>query len=66
LDKEKETPELYELWEFKKRSGWTHDKIANYMGVNMQSIVNWVTGAFKPSSRSCVKIKKFLDNYFII
>ena len=65
MDKGKQIPQLYELWEFKRKTAWTYDKIANYMGVHPQTIISWITGAQKPSSTSCEKIKKFLDTYFL-
>lgn len=65
MQKEKEIPELDELKEFKKRSGWTYPKISELMGVHEQTIVFWITGKFKPSRMAKEKIRAFLKTYFI-
>lgn len=65
MKKEKEIPELERLKEFKKKSGWTYEKIAEFMKVHSQSVCNWITGAFKPSNMAIEKIRKFLDTFFI-
>lgn len=65
MKEKKEIPELERLREFKKKSGWTYEKIGEFMKVHSQSVTNWITGAFKPSNMAIEKIKKFLDTFFI-
>jgi len=61
-----ETPnELVELIEFKKKSGWSYEKIGQRMGIHSQTVVFWITGKHKPSSMAREKIRKFLDEFFI-
>lgn len=51
------------LIQFKKKSGWSFQKIANLMGVNTQTLINWHSGKFKPSPMAIEKIQKFLNEY---
>lgn len=55
--------EVKELREFKERSGWSYQKIANFMGVNTQSVINWINGKAEPSSMAREKIQRFLNDY---
>ena len=64
-NKTTDIPELEQLKEFKKRSGWSYDKISSHMGVHSQTIVFWITGKYNPSPMAKEKIRKFLDEYFI-
>lgn len=64
MQEEKQNPELDQLREFKKRSGWSYPKISELMGVHEQTIVYWLTGKFKPSSMAKEKIRVFLKTYF--
>ena len=62
-EKETQIPELEDLKKFKKKSGWTYQRISNLMGVHSQTVVFWITGTYKPSKMAKEKIKKFLDEY---
>ena len=64
MNEEKEyIPELEDLKKFKKRSGWTYQRISNLMGVHSQTVVFWITGTYKPSKMAREKIRKFLGEY---
>ena len=65
MQTEKQNPELDELREFKKRSGWSYPKISELMGVHEQTIVFWLTNKHKPSAMAKEKIRAFLKTYFI-
>lgn len=54
---------MKELMEFKEKSGWSYQKIANLMGVNTQSVINWIRGKAEPSSMAREKIQRFLNDY---
>jgi len=54
---------MKELMEFKERSGWSYQKIANLMGVNTQSVINWIRGKTEPSCMAREKIQRFLNDY---
>lgn len=58
-------PEIEQLQEFKKRSGWSYEKIASFMGVHAQTIVFWLTGKTNPSPMAKEKINKFLNEFYI-
>ena len=60
---ENKNQELEELKEFKKRSGWSYEKIGTRMGVHPQTIVFWITGKHKPSKLARKSIRTFLDEY---
>jgi len=62
-EKETQIPELEDLKKFKKKSGWTYQRISNLMGVHSQTVVFWITGTYKPSKMAREKIRKFLDEY---
>lgn len=61
--KDDSIPEVKKLKNFKKRSGWSYQKISNHMGIHSQTIYFWLTGKFKPSDLAKDKIKQFLNNY---
>jgi len=54
---------MKELMEFKEKSGWSYQKIANLMGVNTQSVINWIRGKADPSAMAREKIQRFLNDY---
>lgn len=55
--------EIDKLRKFKEKSGWSYLKVANLMGVAIQSIINWLNGTYKPSNMAKEKIRKFLADY---
>jgi len=55
--------ELSELKKFKKRSGWSYEKIASQIGVHSQTLMNWYKGSYKPSLMAREKIRRFLSEY---
>jgi len=61
--KDDSIPEVKKLKNFKKRSGWSYQKISTHMGIHSQTIYFWLTGKFKPSDLAKDKIKQFLNNY---
>lgn len=52
--------ELELLKEFKERSGWSHQKLANHLGIHHQTIQGWFSGKYKPSKLAKEKIQHFL------
>ena len=63
--KETNINELEQLRQFKKKSGWTYEKIGKRMGVHPQTVVFWLTGKYSPSKMAKEKIQEFLFEYFI-
>lgn len=57
------TKEISDLKKFKKRSGWSYEKIAGMIGVHSQTLMNWTKGSYKPSPMAREKIRKFLSEY---
>ena len=55
--------EVEKLKKFKEKSGWSFLKIANLMGVSVQSGINWIKGIYEPSNMAKEKIRKFLAEY---
>lgn len=55
--------EVEKLKKFKEKSGWSYLKVANLMGVAVQSIINWLNGTYIPSNMAREKIRKFLAEY---
>jgi len=55
--------EISEIKKFKKRSGWSYEKIAGTIGVHSQTLMNWTKGSYKPSPMAKEKIRKFLSEY---
>ena len=55
--------EVEKLKKFKETSGWSYLKIANLMGVSVQSGINWIKGIYEPSNMAKEKIRKFLAEY---
>jgi len=54
--------EIEKLRKFKKESGWSLEQIAFEIGVTTFAVFNWLKGRFKPNSKSCEKIRIFLNN----
>lgn len=55
--------EISDLMLFKKRSGWSYEKIAGHIGVHSQTLMNWTKGSYNPSLMAKEKIRKFLGEY---
>jgi len=58
-------PELERLKEFKKRSGWSYEKIGRRMGIHPQTVVFWLTRKHKPGKLAQDVLRRFLNEYFI-
>jgi ribosome-binding protein aMBF1 (putative translation factor) len=58
--KMKEKSEVELLKEFKKKSGWSYQKLANNLGVHYQTVVAWFSGKYSPSYLAKEKIERFL------
>lgn len=56
----KEKGELELLKEFKEKSGWSYQKLANHLGVHYQTLMGWFSGKYKPSLMALEKIRHFL------
>lgn len=63
VKKESSISEVKKLKSFKKRSGWSYQKISSHMGIHSQTIYFWLTGKFKPSGLAKEKIRQFLNDY---
>ena len=61
--KKKEIPEIERLRSFKKRSGWSYQKLGQYMGIHSQTIYFWMSGKHQPSGLAFEKIRRFLRVY---
>jgi len=51
------------LREFKKRSGWSYEKIAREIGVSMLTVQNWIKGKYTPSPLARKEIEIFLKRH---
>ena len=56
--------EVEDLIEFKKRSGWSDDKIATKLDVSPQTIRNWLKGRNIPTELGKKAIREFLIRAF--
>ena len=56
-----EFDEIKKLKEFKKKSGWSNQRIAEAMGIHSQTIQNWLSGKYQPSP----VFKKMLRSFLI-
>ncbi len=56
------TKETKRLKDFKERSGWTHLRIADEIGVTRLTVIKWFKGT-KPNPLSRKAIKLFLVDY---
>jgi len=51
---------LRELKKFKKKTGWSYDRIAREMGIHSQTVSGWGRGKYKPSLLAMPLIEAFL------
>ncbi len=56
--------EVEDLKEFKRRSGWSDDKIAIKLGVSTQSLRNWFKDRNAPSDLAKKAIEEFIIRAF--
>ena len=52
---------IKELAKFKKRSGWSQDRLAKELGVHNQTVSGWLRGLYKPSPLALPLIEAFLE-----
>ena len=45
---------------FKKRAGWSQDRLAKELGVHNQTVGGWLRGLYKPSLLALPLIEAFL------
>jgi DNA-binding transcriptional regulator YiaG len=55
-----EFDEIKKLKEFKKKSGWSNQRIAEAMGIHSQTIQNWLSGKYQPSPLAKRLLRAFL------
>ncbi len=55
-----EDKELEELKKFKKRSGWSYDRISKELGIHSQTVVGWFAGKYKPGNLARNLLREFL------
>jgi DNA-binding XRE family transcriptional regulator len=51
---------IKELAKFKKRAGWSQDRLAKELGVHNQTVGGWLRGLYKPSLLALPLIEAFL------
>lgn len=56
----KEIDHVEMLREFKKKSGWSYEKIARGLGVHSQTVQAWFSEKYRPSPLAKEKIDRFL------
>jgi len=56
-------PEIVKLKEFKKKSGWSYNKMSVHMGIHSQTIYFWLNDKYSPSAPALEKIRTFLGIY---
>lgn len=61
--KKRDIPEIKKLKSFKKRSGWSYQKISVHMGIHSQTIYFWLAGKYQPSDLALEKLRAFLRSY---
>jgi len=49
-----------ELVRFKKRAGWSQDRLAKEIGVHDQTVGGWLRGLYRPSLLALPLIEAFL------
>lgn len=59
----KESDIVEMLREFKKKSGWSYEKIAREIGVSMLTVQHWIKGKYKPSRLARKEIEFFLKRH---
>jgi len=52
---------IKELVKFKKRAGWSQDRLAKELGVHNQTVGGWLRGLYKPSLLALPLIETFLE-----
>jgi DNA-binding XRE family transcriptional regulator len=52
---------IKELMRFKKRAGWSQDRLAKEIGVHNQTVGGWLRGLYKPSLLALPLIEAFLE-----
>jgi DNA-binding XRE family transcriptional regulator len=52
---------IRELVRFKKRAGWSQDRLAKELGVHNQTVGGWLRGLYKPSLLALPLIEAFLE-----
>ena len=52
---------IKELVRFKKRAGWSQDRLAKELGVHNQTVGGWLRGIYKPSLLALPLIEAFLE-----
>jgi DNA-binding XRE family transcriptional regulator len=52
---------IKELVRFKKRAGWSQDRLAKELGVHSQTVGGWLRGLYKPSLLALPLIEDFLE-----
>jgi DNA-binding XRE family transcriptional regulator len=52
---------IKELAKFKKRLGWSQDRLAKELGVHNQTVGGWLRGLYKPSLLALPLIEAFLE-----
>jgi DNA-binding XRE family transcriptional regulator len=52
---------IKELVRFKKRAGWSQDRLAKELGVHNQTVGGWLRGLYKPSLLALPLIESFLE-----
>ena len=50
-----------ELVRFKKRAGWSQDRLAKEIGVHDQTVGGWLRGLYRPSLLALPLIEAFLE-----
>ncbi|MDD8014065.1 MAG: hypothetical protein PHX45_00110 [Acidobacteriota bacterium] len=53
--------ELNGLIKFKKKSGWSYDRISKELGIHSQTVVGWFSGKNKPGNLTRNLIREFLE-----
>lgn len=53
--------ELELLKSFKKRSGWSYDRLSKEMGVHHQTVQSWFVGKYRPGNLARKVINEFIE-----
>jgi len=59
MDRKEEA--IKDLVKFKKRTGWSQDRLAKELGVHDQTVGGWLRGLYKPSLLALPIIEAFLE-----
>jgi len=63
IKKEEKINAVKKLKSFKKRSGWSYQKISVHMDVHAGAVYFWLVGKYLPSKMALEKINKFLIDF---